>query len=165
MEEYKQIVDFDNYEVSNLGNVRNIKTGRILKTKNRNDYNAVNLCKNGKVITKNIHRLVGETFIENPDNKNCIDHIDGDKLNNNFNNLRWCSSSENLRNSKISTRNTSGSKGVSWNKNANKWKAQIVIHGIYVYLGLYETLEEAEKIRKQRANEAFGVFTHECEKN
>ena len=83
-EEYKSIVDFENYEVSNFGNVRNIKTGRILKPSiDSHGYYKVSLCKDKKQTTKKIHQLVANAFIENPENKSCVDHIDGNNLNNN----------------------------------------------------------------------------------
>jgi len=165
MEEFKQIVDFDNYEVSNLGNVRNINTGRILKVSNdTRGYLIVCLYKDKKKKTKRIHRLVAESFIENQENKELIDHIDNDIKNNNVNNLRWVTSTENNQNAKISKNNTSGVKGVTWAKNVNKWQAQIQIDGIHIYLGLYDTLEDAKAARVKRANEAFGVYTNKCEK-
>jgi len=166
MEEYRPIIDFDNYEVSNLGNVRNIKTGRILKgSVNGRGYLMVGLSKDKKPTKKTIHRIIAEVFIDNPENKPSADHIDNDKKNNDIKNLRWATSKENSQNRKISNRNTSGAKGVTWVKNANKWLAQIKIDGINIYLGLYDTLEDAKEARIKRANEVFGVYTNECEKN
>jgi len=165
MEEYKQIIDFDNYEVSNLGNVRNIKTGRILKVSDDNNgYLKFNLWKNNKMKTKKIHKLVADAFIENPENKTCVDHIDNDTKNNNMNDLRWATMSENSQNSKISNRNTSGAKGVCWHKNRNKLRAQITIDGIKIHLGYFENIEDAKEARIKRANEIFGAYTNECEK-
>ena len=60
--------------------------------------------------------------------------------------------------------NTSGVKGVAWSKNAKQWKAQIMIDGIYIYLGLFTNIEDAKRARMIRANQAFGVFTNACEK-
>lgn len=81
----------DNYEVSNLGNIRNIKTGRILKLGNSSSgYRQVVLSKNGKTHTELVHRIVAYMFIENPNHLPCINHIDEDRLNNNVENLEWC---------------------------------------------------------------------------
>ena len=67
---WKSIDGFINYQVSNLGRVRNANTGRILKHRNdRNGYFRVNLSQNGKMITYRIHNLVANEFIDNPDNK------------------------------------------------------------------------------------------------
>lgn len=89
----------DNYEISNLGNVRNIKTNNTLKPiklKNRN-YLYVGFSLNGKVKRHYIHRLVGLAFINRLDDKNVINHKDGNPLNNNVENLEWCTQSENCQ--------------------------------------------------------------------
>jgi len=165
MEEYKTIDDFENYEVSNLGNVRNKKTGRILKQRfDKYGYCRVNLYNDKKMTVKKIHQIVANAFIENPENKPIIDHIDGDKLNNNVENLRFATNIENSHNSKIPKNNTSSVKGVSFNKRDKKWISYIKIDGIRVHLGSFDNLTEAKKARVKRANEAFGNFTHSCEK-
>lgn len=60
------------------------------------DYLKINLSVNGKRITKTVHRLIAETFIPNPQNKPQVNHIDGNKSNNNVKNLEWVTGSENL---------------------------------------------------------------------
>lgn len=87
-EEYKDITNYENYEVSNLGNVRNKKTGRILKSYNKGGYYVVGLSKI-KVQIFQVHRLVCQAFILNPENKPQVNHIDKNGLNNNVNNLEW----------------------------------------------------------------------------
>ena len=69
MEEWKQLPNYENYEVCNLGKVRNKKTGRILKPSNNGGYQYVGLSSNGLTKTFRIHQLVGLCFIENPNNK------------------------------------------------------------------------------------------------
>ena len=91
MEEFKNIIEFENYEISNLGNVRNKTTQKILKPRVRNGYKELQISKNSKSFHKTIHRLIAEAFIENIENKPFVEHIDNDKLNNDVNNLRWCS--------------------------------------------------------------------------
>lgn len=61
-------------------------------------YLVVTFRKQGKRVTIRIHRLVAELFVKNPDNKPIVDHIDGNKTNNNAKNLRWVTNSENIRN-------------------------------------------------------------------
>eukprot|EP01038_Epipyxis_sp_PR26KG_P018690 gene18690-26428_t len=69
----------NNYAVSTFGNVENIITGRILKTRiDVNGYYIVNLYKNGKSKTQRVHQLVAKSFLDNFDGKLCVDHIDND---------------------------------------------------------------------------------------
>lgn len=91
-EVWKDIVKYDNYEVSSFGNVKNKKTGRILKPNNCGGYAAIGLPNNK---TTQIHRLVAMAFILNPENKPQVNHIDKNKLNNNLSNLEWCTNKEN----------------------------------------------------------------------
>lgn len=99
MEQYKQIADFPDYEISNTGNVRNTKTRRILKTTihKKRGYVKVGLRKDGKTITCEIHRLVALAFLLNPNKYEHVDHLDRNKLNNNISNLMWVSKQENLK--------------------------------------------------------------------
>lgn len=87
-----------------------------------------------------------------------VDHADRNKLNNCRQNLRLASGSQNKANVGISTRNSSGYKGVSWDNRSNKWRAQISYQNKLIYLGLYLTKEEAFEIRKTKALELFGEF-------
>ena len=91
-EHWKDIQDYEGlYQVSDMGRVRNIRTGRILKPGiDRYGYLLVVLYKNGKAKTKNVHRLVAQTFIPNTDRLPCVNHKDENKLNNRVENLEWC---------------------------------------------------------------------------
>lgn len=94
---WKTNENFVKYEVSNLGRVRNKKSGRILiPGKDKEGYNHYRLSNNYNVITLiKAHRLVATTFIENQFNKEMVDHINSDKTDNRVCNLRWCSAVEN----------------------------------------------------------------------
>lgn len=95
---WKVVKDFDKYEVSNLGNVRNKETRKLKKIsiRKRDGYCEVSLQSNEKKqYTKCVHVLVANAFIENLDNKYTINRIDGNKLNNRVDNLEWCSTMEN----------------------------------------------------------------------
>lgn len=81
------------YEVSNFGNVRRNK--KLLKPLNHSrGYSYINLSKDGKVLPFYIHRLVGETFIPNPQNKPTINHINHVKTDNRVENLEWATYKE-----------------------------------------------------------------------
>lgn len=165
VEEYRTIPGFPNYEVSNLGKIWNTKTGYVLKGyKYKDGYIGVALCIDGVLFRKLIHVLVAKTFLENPKNKPCVDHINGDTSDNRLANLRYATIIENGRNRKMSSRNTSGIKGVSFDKKSGRWHARIQIDGIRVHLGLFKTKEEAQNARIAKVNEVFGEFTHASER-
>ena len=146
MEEFKKIDEYENYEISNKGNVRNTKTNRILKPrKNTEGYYIVDLYKNGIKQTLKIHRLIGFAFIPNPENLPCIDHIDRNRTKNLISNLRWISRSNNQRNKPKKTNASSKYMGVYFDKSNGKYKAQISINSKRKHIGLYETQEEAGK--------------------
>ena len=92
------------YQISNFGQVKNCKTGKLLNfSKTYNGYQRVKLYKKvcGKRTSQTfmVHRLVAQAFVSNPDNKPQVNHIDGNKMNNEANNLEWCTQSENLAHS------------------------------------------------------------------
>ena len=103
------------YEVSDKGRVKSLKFGkeRILRpVRNNNGYLLVGLRKNGEKKMYKVHRLVSQTFIQNPDNLPEINHIDEDKTNNKVQNLEWCNRKSNCnygnRNKRISEKMTNG---------------------------------------------------------
>ena len=96
VETFVEIEGFEKYEVSNLGRVRNIKSGRILKPfPNRGGYLRHKLYGYDKKKNLPLHRIIATAFIDNPDEKPCVNHIDENKLNNDLSNLEWCTVREN----------------------------------------------------------------------
>ncbi len=77
-----------------------------------------------------------------------VDHIDGDRFNNRWKNLRDVSSSDNHKNAARRSDNTSGAVGVVWHKTKKRWMAGTNLNGKYQYLGLFETFDEAVAARK-----------------
>lgn len=98
MEEWKEIPGYEGlYEVSNQGNVRNVRRNTLLRlSKTNNGYKRVFLCKNGIKTGFQVHRLVAQSFIPNPLNLPQVNHKDEDKTNNNVDNLEWCSAKYNI---------------------------------------------------------------------
>ena len=106
---WKPVVGYEGfYEVSDTGQIRTAertvscgpnRTRRVPSKLRKFDitsgYYDVVLCKNGKMTTRLVHRLVAEAFIPNPNNKEIVNHKDGDKQNNNVNNLEWVTRAEN----------------------------------------------------------------------
>lgn len=94
---WRPIKDYEKlYEVSNTGQVRSLcgRYGelRILKQSvGSKGYMLVTLCNHGHQKTVNVHKLVANAFISNPDQLPCVNHKDEDKTNNNVSNLEWCS--------------------------------------------------------------------------
>lgn len=97
-EQWKPIEGLRNYEISNIGRVRNKNTGQI-KTLNlrSNGYLYAHFTEDGKQYLKAVHRLVAKAFIPNPENKPFVNHIDGVKTNALPSNLEWCTPSENSK--------------------------------------------------------------------
>ena len=95
----KDIPGYENlYCISERGHVWNRKTGALLSGNvNSHGYMVISLTKDGKKKDCKLHRLLAMTFIPNPSNFECVNHKDGNKLNNNLDNLEWCSKGYNNR--------------------------------------------------------------------
>lgn len=90
-EEWRPVNEYEGlYEVSNLGRIKSVAKAIYLMPSIREGYQFVTLSKNGKKLSKNVHRLVAKAFIPNPNNLPLINHKDENKQNNNVNNLEWC---------------------------------------------------------------------------
>ena len=108
---WKDVVGYEGlYEVSNLGRIRSldrvvahytagtaIRKGKMRSLSFDGNYLSVSFSRDGKTVTRRVHRVVAEAFIPNPNNYSDVDHIDCNKLNNHIDNLRWCTSADNTR--------------------------------------------------------------------
>lgn len=98
MENWKKIPDFETYEVSNEGRIRN-KNYKVLKPNITRGHLSVMLKQKGKRKSAYIHRLVAEAFLENKKGLPVVNHIDYDPTNNRVENLEWCTQAHNVRHS------------------------------------------------------------------
>lgn len=147
--------------------------GKVLRPRfGKNGYAYVILSKEGKGKTANIHRIVAMTFLERFDGCELVNHKDGNKANNCVENLEWCNFSRIMQHAfdnglvskekiaksvmnpnKQNKSNTSGRKGVYFNKKIKKWQAYIRINGVQTYLGVYENIEDAIRAREKKEKE------------
>lgn len=101
---WKTIIEFERYEINEIGEIKNIQTSYVLKsTKDKDGYLQIGLRKPGirKKFYFKIHKLVALHFLDlELDKLKQIDHIDRNKLNNHFTNLRWVTIQENINNRK-----------------------------------------------------------------
>jgi hypothetical protein len=89
-----------------------------------------------------------------------IDHIDGNCLNNKIENLREATTSENLRNSKLSAKNTSGTKGVTWDKQTKSWSVGIMVNYKQIRIGRFKDLELAQLVAQEARNKYHKEFAN-----
>lgn len=137
IEIWKDILEFQSrYEISSFGNIKNKKTQKILKPREHSGgYLQVNIINNGKLKNYYVHRLVAKYFCDIPEDieKKDINHIDGNKKNNFYKNLEFCTRSENIKHSFYT------------NKNRNKFGEQIWNSKLTL-----SDIENIKKIKKEQ---------------
>jgi len=119
------------------------------------DYASRCIKENGKWRKLKMHRI-----IMNPENTMQIDHIDGDKLNNQKSNLRTCTNAENSRNKKLRSDNKSGAKGVHFSKRDKVFTAYITFNRKNIHLGTFKEKEFAIKAYNDAALMYFNKFAN-----
>jgi hypothetical protein len=141
MEEWKTIEEFPEYEIHISGLIRNKSAGNILTPSiNNRGYLCVCLTNQKVKFKKNLHRLLATTFIPNPLNLECIDHINRDKTDNRLSNLRWCSKLDN-------NRNKCGKSGFTFIRLTSADTFSVEIKTPARFFKTYKTLEEAIQAR------------------
>ena len=113
----------------------------------------MDLLPSGKKRMVMMHRIIAGT-----PNGFDTDHRDGDGRNNRRSNLRTATKAQNQHNARTRADNTSGARGVSWNKGATKWEARIMLGGIRHSLGLFKTVEAAASAYARGSAELHGEF-------
>lgn len=120
--------------------------------KSKTFYAARNLPGGGMT---SMHRAI----MGDPDGK-CVDHVDGDGLNNRRENLRVCSHKENIRAQRPQEGRSSQYRGVSWYKRLEKWRAAIKVDGKEIWLGVFREEDEAAEAYDRAALKHFGEFAY-----
>ena len=158
---WRSITGFVNYQVSNIGRVRDTATGAILRPFNDGRYCKIVLYNDEAMKIRYIHRLGAQEFIDNLENKPYVDHIDKCKTNNCASNLRWVYPSENNMNArKTSNSKSSRFKGVRWCKQKKKWLSKLRKDNHVYHLGYFHEEKEAARAYNEKAMELFGEYAH-----
>ena len=93
----QKIPENPNYTINEFGVLTNTTNGKIVKwSKSKKGYLKCSIIVNNKQKELKLHRILALSFLENPNNYPCINHIDGNKLNNSLENLEWCTFSHNI---------------------------------------------------------------------
>ena len=168
MELWKQIPFAHLYEVSSLGRIRNIETKKVKKSPNieklkkeqtRVRYTLktnVKTSKNGKKGFY-LHRIIAQTFLENPNNCTDVNHIDGNPYNNTLSNVEWCSRKENMKQFNSQKNRPSHTRIVQIiNKETNEVEKELKLSDVPEYLNIdftigyfYRLISEQEKYKSK----------------
>lgn len=154
-DEFVDIPEYDgNYKINKKGEVWGKRYNKVLKNNLQNNgYYRVDLCKNKTTKHFSIHRLMGFTFLNLQQNQ-VVDHIDGDRLNNNLSNLRVCSRSQNSMNK----RNVVGY-FVAKNKNGSFRYEAYIVKDKKLIRKTFKTSEDAQKWRDENELEIYREFS------
>ena len=144
-ENYTIVYDYETGDC----NIWSVKSNRFLNKSTNRRYQKISIRTGDKIHDYDIHRLVALYFIPNPENKKYVDHINRDKHDNRIENLRWTDARENTLNSE----KHENSKGYSWSKQKQRWRACIRINRKLKHLGYVKTEEEARKLYEKAVDE------------
>jgi hypothetical protein len=158
---WRSIDGYTNYQVSNIGRVRNVSTGRILKpVVDTVGYYRVRLYEGGITKKIRIHRLVANEFLEASHEIKMVDHIDRNRLNNYVTNLRYVTVQQNQMNRTKRSNTSSKYKGVIFKKQCNKWQSRVQYDGKRISLGYFDNEQEAARAYNAKAMELFGEYAN-----
>lgn len=131
-----------------------VKYGEVAGTFNKSGYEVISI-NSRKYHTHRLIFLYHKGYMPK-----FVDHKDHNKLNNNIGNLRKCTKSENAYNRTIQKNNTSGVKGVSWNKAAKKWRTQLKFNKKIIYIGEYKDINQAKEAIFEAREKYHGEFAN-----
>ena len=138
-----EIQGYSGYIIYPDGRIWSNKLNREIKsTINNAGYYVVGLTNNKKRKLYLLHRLLAIHYIDNPENKPCVDHIDRVKTNNSLDNLRWVTHLQNCQNWGVSKRNTNGHKNIKFRKATGHYCFEKMVNGKQ-HSRTFKTLEEA----------------------
>jgi hypothetical protein len=161
MEEiWKDVIGFEGmYFISNYGRVGSKRQGKfkIMKTRpDSNGYPQAIFCVDRKLISKRVSRLVALHFIELIDNKNDVNHIDGNKMNNYYTNLEWVNKRENSVHRNILNplmKKSSNYVGVYLSKSSGKYVSEIRLEKRKIYIGTFDCEIKAHEAYLKKCSE------------
>jgi hypothetical protein len=147
----KQVKGYEGlYELTHDFKVKSVKRKNRLNDKylkqniSNMGYIFYNLCKNGFSKTVYLHKIIADLYLDNPLGLTIVDHIDGNKQNNNVENLRWCSQRENIHYYTSKRESKSNNYvGVFRRWDNKKWVAKIYINNKQKYIGSFDSEQEA----------------------
>lgn len=154
-ETLKQYLHYDEItgNFTRVKKVRGANLGEIAGGINKSGYNVISV----RHKLYYAHRLAW-LYVTGEFPKKHIDHINGIKNDNRIVNLRECDDSQNLKNANKHKDNTSGHKGVSWDKSKNKWVATCGLNGRQFFLGRYKEIDLAVQAYQNFCKENHGAF-------
>ena len=154
-EQVKKLFDYRNGELYWMINpCKNVKIGDMAGSLNNKGYKRTSI--NKKIYS--IHRLIFLMF--HGYLPKVLDHIDGNRLNNQIENLREATAAQNQHNSKKPITNTSGVKCVFWHKQTKKWQVKLKTNGVSKSFGLYNDIEVAKFIAETMRYKYHGAFAN-----
>ncbi len=138
------LIDSDDFERAGQLEWRINDNGYVIRNIKRSD---------GSWTTQRLSR-----FIMNAPEGVYVDHIHGNKLDNRKSELRFATHTQNLWNRGKTRKNTSGFKGVLWDKRKSKWRAEITVSGKLIHLGYFDDIVEAAEVREAGSKKYHGEF-------
>jgi hypothetical protein len=155
---FRPVNDYPNYEISNMGRLRNIKTKKFMSGNKPGGSLRFNLTNTSGSSMISAHKLVWTHFSDRIlTDKEEIDHINGDYYDNRITNLRIATRQQNTQNRCRPKNNKSGIKGICWNKTNNSWRAEITYNG-KKYTKCSSDKDELKNWRKCKEQEFWGEF-------